>query len=221
MLKRTLLAMAAVAITTSSAGAQKIVSAVGGTINSGGPGFGTLAQTYNQSGLSANYVSGVTDFDSYLTGGGPTHTWVFQGNEWFSNEQLNSASVTYDLGAVLGIDKFALWHEDASGFGLLNLLGSSDGTNFFSLASGLTPTNTTLNVDYRAQVFGFSASNVRYVRMDMSRCPQENNSGFTACAIGEVAFRTAGTTVPEPVSASLVALGLLGLSAAARRRRAV
>jgi hypothetical protein len=92
--------MAALAATASFATAAVIVAPVAGVINSGGPGFGSLADTFNQSGLSSGYVSGVTDFDVYL-GTNPTHTWVFPGFEWFSNEDTSSASVTYDLGSVM------------------------------------------------------------------------------------------------------------------------
>ena len=42
----------------STAQGQAIVGAVNGVINSGGPGFGALANTWNQAGLSSNYVSG-------------------------------------------------------------------------------------------------------------------------------------------------------------------
>lgn len=49
----------------SAAQAGTIVSAVGATVLSGGPGIGDIADTYNLFGLVDDYVSGVTDFDSY------------------------------------------------------------------------------------------------------------------------------------------------------------
>jgi hypothetical protein len=52
-----------------------IFSATGATINAGGPGFGSIADTFNQAGLSAGYTSGTTDFDAYVLG--TTHSIYF------------------------------------------------------------------------------------------------------------------------------------------------
>jgi hypothetical protein len=191
-----------------------IVGAVGGVINSGGPGFGTLTETYNQAGLSANYVSGVTNFDTFVAT--TTHTIVFAGYEWFSNSGTSAASVTYDLGAKLLIDKMALWNEESSGIGLLDLLVSDDGISFTSLLSGLLPTDNPL-ADYKADVFGFAATAFQYIRLDMSGCPQPIVGSFPACAIGEVAFNKV-STVPVPAGGLLLLAGLGGLGVLRRRK---
>jgi len=112
-----------------------------------------------------------------------------------------SATVTYDLGGPFTVDRLALWNEDSVGIGLLDLRYSSDGISFSPLSLGLTPTDNAELADYPAQVFSFAATNARYVRFEMSRCPQGTTQQQPGCAIGEVAFRVADQQqVPEPAT---------------------
>jgi hypothetical protein len=142
-----------------------------------------------------------------------------QGIEWFSNSGTTSATVTYDLGSVLSLDRFALWNEEVSGIGVFNLLGSSNGTTFTTLLSGVSPADTPPDGAYPAQVFSFAAADARFLRLEMSGCPQPNGGQipFAGCAIGEVAFRSAAV-IPEPSTYALLGAGLAGLAGLARRR---
>jgi hypothetical protein len=224
-MKYALRAVSATAIAFSFACAQpalasgEIFAPTSAVINAGGPGFGSINDTLNQSGLSSGYTSGVTDFDSYI-GTNPTHTLVFAGYEWFSNDGTSSASVTYDLGSLIGIDALALWNEESSGIGTLDLFGSADGT-LFTLLGSFNPLDNPY-ADYPAEVFTFEAALLQFVRFDMSDCPQADPGSFQACAIGEVAFRTADVTpgVPEPGAWAMLLLGFGAVGFSMRRRRA-
>ena len=198
--------------------AGTVIGATGAAINYGVPGFGSIADTYNQNGLFTKYVSGVMDFATYISGN-PMHNYLFSGNEWFSNQNSTTASVTYDLGSTKTIGAMALWNEEASGIGTLNLLSSTDGVSFFALLSGLMPIDSTNQQDYGVQVFSFTSTDFRYLRLDMSNCPQRP-AVFNACAIGEVAFNALPDTtraVPEPTTFALLGLGLVGFVVSRRK----
>jgi hypothetical protein len=197
-----------------TAEAAPIIAPVSAVIDLGGPGMGSIDDTINQNGLSTGYTNGVTDFDTYL-GGGPTHTDVFSGFEWFSNTGTSSARVTYDFGGTVVISRLALWNEESSGIGILNLSYSLDNTVFVPLALGLTPFDNPggplLDApDYPAEVFGFVPTTVRYVSFDMSECGPKagSDNDWPACAIGEVAFEG---VVPEPATLLLVGTGCAAL----------
>lgn len=207
-------------MTSVSASAATIISAQSAVVDSGGPGFGSIANTHDKSGLSSTYTDDVTDFDTYIASN-PTHTPTFAGFEWFSTGL--TAQVTYDLGSIFGIDRLALWNEESSGIGTLDLFASSDGITFASLGS-FNPVAATTIASYPAQIFSFTATNARYVRFGMSGCPN-GASNFQGCAIGEVAFRTADVSgaVPEPATWAfmLVGFGAIGGALRAKRRKPI
>jgi hypothetical protein len=219
--KQVAIALAAVGglVVGAPATAGAILGAVSATINSGGPGFGSINDTLNQAGLFTAYTSGVTDYDTYLAGN-PQHNLVFAEKEWFSNSGSSSASVTYNLGAPKTVDAFALWNEDIAGIGLFDLLSSIDGMTFTSVLASVAPADTLNNTDYGAQSFKFGAVTAQYFRIDASSCPQAPAGGFESCAIGEVAWRETAAVVPEPGSLALVGLALACTPLLSRRRKA-
>ena len=124
-------------------------------------------------------------------------------------------NIFFALIVVVFIDALALWNEESSGIGNLNLLTSLDGVNFAALVSGLVPTNhPAILQDYAADVFGFGRTFAQYIRLDMSECPQAGGT-FPSCSIGEVAFRQA--PIPEPGAATLFGVGFLVVGLVERR----
>jgi len=219
MNSRTLLAIvgfAAIAMVGAPASAAVIISPVAATASSTYSATYDIGNTIDRSGLFTPFVSGVTDFDAYVATN-PIHTLVAENNEWFSAEGVTSAQVTYDLGSVIGIDRLALWNEEFSGFGTGRVSVSNDGITFASLTS-ISPVDSPFVTDYGVQVFGLGALSTRFVRFDISGCPQPNGDPRLLCGIGEVAFSTVGTSVPEPGSLALLGVALAGLGFARRRK---
>lgn len=207
-------ALAACAAFPASAGV--ILAPVSAVINAGGPGFGSINNTFDQTGLTLNYTAGVTDFDTYIASK-PRHTMIFPGFEWFSNSGTTSASVTFDFGKLVNIDALALWNEESSGIGHL-VLDAPSKPNFLAVDPFDEPLTQPIT-DYPAQVFTFAPVKTQFVTFLMSGCPQPDPASFDGCAIGEVAFREA-PSIPEPGAWALMIAGFGLAGATLRRRRA-
>lgn len=165
----------------------------------------------NQSGLSATYTSGVTDFDTYVSGN-PTNGFV---GSWISTMGTTAGSVTFDLGNVFGLDGMAMWGSvnnfSVQNFDLFASLTGAEGS-FVSLGSFVQDLELG---DDPAQVFNFNATTAQFIRMDIKDSYSPRNVG-----IGEVAFRAAEVT-PEPVPEPMTIFGLattLGFGALVNRK---
>ena len=213
-----LVALGALAL-VGAAQAGVIVSAVSVTASSNNPtpGFGDAINLINQGGLATGYTSGVTDFATYL-GGNPQHTILSAGAEWFTDFNVTSATVNFDLGTVLTIASVAAWVDKFWGAGKIEVLLSTNNTTFTS-AGSFAPTDWAVSVpSYSADVFSFAATSARYVRLFLSGCPQPLSQSGGGCGLGEVAFEAVANRVPEPGSMALAGLALAGLAATRRRK---
>jgi hypothetical protein len=191
----------------------------------------SILHTIDKSGLSAPYVSGVTDFDFYLADN-PTHTSLADKNEWFSKDYslepgFISQTVTYDFGALTSINGFALWNEEFAGIGNTQLWwAAADGV--FTLFDTIFPADSAFgSPSYSAEEFEFdNAIDMWFFRLVILDCPGPPSSASSnrLCGIGEIAFsadlgpKDSNSIVPLPAAFPLLA-SALGLFVWMGRRR--
>ncbi|MEQ8963895.1 MAG: PEP-CTERM sorting domain-containing protein [Coleofasciculus sp. C2-GNP5-27] len=174
--------------------------------------FANINLSIDQSGLSTPYTSGVTDFDTYVSGN-PTHSFI--SNTWISGSS-GPGSITFDLGNVFGLDGMAMWGTGGT-FSVQNfdLFASETGADSSFVSLGSFVQNFESGAD-SAQVFNFGTTTAQFIRMDFL----SNHGAGSGTGIGEVAFRTAEVT-PEPVPEPMTIFGLattLGFGALVNRK---
>jgi hypothetical protein len=169
----------------------------------------------NQSALTPGYVSGVTDFDTYvasantgLAGGGSFNTW-------YSSSSVIIGTFDFVLGGLFNIESFALWNDPQSGGQGVNgfTLHADDNVNFTSptLLGSYTAVEGLGNANL-AQVFTFTPTAATHVRLSIL----SNHGSALTTGISEAAFEVA--PVPEPSTLALAGIGLLALTAMPRHR---
>ena len=200
-------------------GAESVVTNEPGL---GSPASFDVTNIINQSGLSANYVSGVTDFASFV--GTTTHTPSAvnaAANVYLSTlANLSNTVVTFDfdLGAAFSLDRLALWGDnDSQAITDFDLFASADET-FAALTALGSFSATVTGAPVPAQVFNFAETSTRFVRIQVA------NHSTGRLQVGEVAFGGVAASddnpVPEPAALALFGVGLLGLGAMRRRKKA-
>lgn len=213
LLAATLATMSAL---SSPASAGVIVAPTGATVVQGGSQT-SIANTFNQSGLDRNYVSGVTDYDSFFKP--RVYSMPASTNEWFA-ATAGTAIVVYDLGLLSTIASLSFWNEDAYGVNRFELLHSRDNQTFTSLGS-FAPTDAPSSGIAFNDRFDFTAIDARYFKLVLNDCP---STAMAVCSISEVAFNRIAipaavtAAVPEPGNWAMMMLGFGGVGFALRRR---
>jgi len=167
-----------------------------------------IGNTIDQSGLTANYVSGVTDFDTFVATTGHINN---NPDLWktFANPALPIVN-TFDLGALFEIGGFAMWHTFPN-FHIkdFELFSDTDG-NFgnggtTSLGTFVAPVS-----GGPGHSFAFNSTLTQFVHLEITS--KASGSDITE---GEFAFNQ----VPEPSTLILFALGFCGILGLSYRQR--
>ncbi|KGJ89524.1 PEP-CTERM sorting domain-containing protein [Colwellia psychrerythraea] len=175
-----------------------------GAIN---PSF-LIQDVINPNGLSALYVSGLTDFDSYVAG--TTHSVAFE--QWISSENIVTGIISFDFGGNVSLNAMALWNSSWGGSGgaiavnQFELLFDNDnnfGNGVIGSLGVFNATNT--NNPHPSEVFNFASTSLQFLHMNI----QSNHGAISYSGFADVVFRS--TDMPEPTSLALFGLSLFGL----------
>lgn len=216
IMKKALLSLLLLAPFGASAGV--ILAPVSFSVSSPDPSNSTLATNniLDQSGLSANYISGVTDFDTFVA----TTTANFTGQGELGGAGPPASFFEFDFGSSVNVDGIAIWNQDGTASldtfsvetSLLADFSVSQVFGIFQMAifGGDHP--------IAADVFSFSSNSLRYLRVN-----NLTNAGFgSATRVNEFAFRSAEggspPAIPTPTTLLLFSLGLAGLGWSKRKK---
>ena len=97
-------------LVSSVATASVILSPTAVVGNTMGTAGGTTTNIINQTGLSSGFVSGVTDFSTYLATN-PIHATNSATNGWAGNSGPVLGDLDFNLGGIFQLNSLALWSQ--------------------------------------------------------------------------------------------------------------
>jgi hypothetical protein len=208
------LGLAAAPAQASTVIAATAIASPNGELDTGAP---RLARIIDQSGLSANYVSGVTDFAAFTAGTthnaglGLANTGVVGGVDGFAGLPV---TLTFGFDRLVSLSQLALWNVPGQfGVGSFQIFAGAQAL------SGLLTADSPSGPAVPAQVFSFT----QVVTDSISLVIRTTASTLTTDRpiLGEVAFGgnfavAPPAGVPAPGALLLFGLGLVGVVAARR-----
>jgi PEP-CTERM motif-containing protein len=170
---------------------------------------GDILHTIDQTGLSPTFISGVSDFDTYIAGG-PTHVSPDGSNAWAGTVAALPIDLDFGLGGTYSIGDLALW-TSYQGFSINRFtVFTANNAGFVGAVNvGSFDANDTLP-PMAAQIFSLAPSVGSFLRLEIL-----SDEGAPSVNLAEIGVEVSPAAVPEP--ASLLLLGT-GLAAVARRR---
>jgi hypothetical protein len=204
------LATLALSIATASTTQAALINGVTATTNMGELIGSSITNIVNGSGLPGNIPS--------LTG---THVPGNVPNIWIGNLSTGNL-ITFNLSGTYSLAGFSLWNYNGGSSSLgvngVNVLSSTDGTNFTSVSGAPTQFAIGTNaISESPELFSFAPVTASYVRFQVL-----SNYGSSFTGLSEVQFNSASATaVPEPFTVLGTLAGLGGGAALKRRLRGV
>jgi hypothetical protein len=184
--------------------------------------YGTNANNIiNQNTLSIPFVSGVTDFDSYIASN-PTDKYSTTSTFQFANTPPTQ-TIDMSLGGLFTIESLAFWNL---GGGFLNNVASfnllaANNPGFVGATTLLSNQAANFNMGpfyaVLPEVFAFAPTSATNVRFEILSA----GGVVSSTAFNEVAFEAQAAAVPEPSSLAIfgIGAGVMGLVTIRRRRR--
>jgi hypothetical protein len=214
--KTSLVSLALVAFLAIAIDARAEVVRSASSVISAPPVLGAYSfdRTIDQSGLAIGYVSGVTDFNTYI-GLSPTHVGSDTPVNFAASPTAVPQNVDYDLGATYPVTKMAFWNYPFNTLGPVTSLdvytaNNASFTGAFFAGSFFPADDATITGINQAQVFDLADSNARYVRLRVTGQATINTIGYSEVAFG---------VVPEPFTLGYVAVAVVSLLGSAGRPR--
>lgn len=174
-----------------------------------------ISRLIDQSGLSASYISGITDFDSFTSS--TTAAFIGQNNiGGVGGATSSTATFDFFLGSIINLGGMAIWNQaGTASLRFFDVFGSTDGSTFSFLTSGEMPAPSSTTAE-PAHIFSWAPAAVSYIRL----VTLENFGFSTATRLNEVAFnQVAISTVPTSGSLAFLLFCAAGIFATSRSKK--